>query len=130
MTTLTRREQSQRAMQRLRAKRRAADPDREQSILRARELYARGMKCEEIAHQLGPKYNAQWVRHWVIVATKIKSKRQIAAEKKQRRAAREAEKRRQKKEELAEAMLDRSDGRGRVGDLSDSVDRAYWRVCG
>lgn len=130
MTTLTRREQSQRAMQRLRAKRRAADPDREQSILLAREMYARGMKCDEIAHQLGGKYNTQWVRHWVIVATKIKSKRQIALEKKQRRAAREAEKRRQKNDELAHVLQDSSDGRGRVGDLTDSVDRAFWRVCG
>lgn len=110
-----------------------AVPNREAAIRRAKRMHDRGMSPTQIAHAIEGA-NVQWVSYHLTRTEKVKSARAEAREKRERRAAKrlaEQLRRRWQREEARRKMeAEKSAVRGRIGDLRDSVDRAFWRVCG
>ena len=102
-------------------------PDSEKKAQRAIELYRSGLACKHIAVRLA--VTTQWVSYQ-LKESGVESER--------------ARVRRQQRESLmfrlkvTPPMMPTPKPikpptikeRGRIGDLRDSVDKAYWRVCG
>ena len=102
-------------------------PDRESKIAAVKKFHEQGKTAKQIADRIG--VTSQWVS-WRLREMGVESQRRIYRKKLRDRhlvalkVAAIAEPERQP------VFVVSAKERGRIGDLRDSVDCAYWRVCG
>lgn len=113
-----------------RAKAKEKKDNRAAEIRRAQSMHYQGHTVKEIAEEIGD-VNPQWVSYHVFVAGDAKSEKAKERERINKQDA-DSENRMvcQREERKQQELEEKNSVRGRIGDLRDSVEQAFRRVCG